>query len=116
MLAAATMGVGTPPLRRTAPHSAHEQAADAADGESVTVVGDQVIGTTQAALRADALMLARLAGADLLGVRLAWRADTTVFLGADIWPDLTDERIASALLEHLGVERAALAPPAAGGS
>jgi len=68
---------------------------------TVTVVGQRVLGEIDPILQKHALKLAELAGLELLAVRFSGPEHNARFLSADPFPDLTDDGIATAVLEAL---------------
>jgi len=68
---------------------------------TVTVVGDQTIGEADRLLHRQARVLARFAGVELLAVRFSSPDRDACFVSANVFPDLTDDRVSAAILEHL---------------
>jgi hypothetical protein len=68
---------------------------------TLTVVGSRVFGDSELCLHQQALRLARLAGVDLVSVDFSSRERGAYFVGANVSPDLSDHRIADAVLEFL---------------
>jgi len=67
----------------------------------VTVAGKSVIGETDPALLLQAQRLAELTGVELLGVHFSSPERDARFVTASTFPDLSDDRIAEAVLEYL---------------
>jgi hypothetical protein len=109
-LAAASLGLPTTAVRRRAvPPVSGRLAADEGSPASgppdppsvpVTVVGERCLGTVDEALAEQAQLLARAAGADLLVVRFSGAEAGSRFVGADLWPDISDPAVADAVLDH----------------
>jgi len=99
---AAQAGIPVQPVRRHAvsPGSVTEELAIPGSA-TVTVVGSRIFGTTEPGLRRQARCLADLAGVELLTVRFSGPERGACFVGADIFPDLSDNELADATLEYL---------------
>ncbi len=99
---AAQAGIPAEPVRR---HSAASGCA--AEGESlpvgatVTVIGNRVVGAGEPALQQQALRLARLAGVQLLAVHFSSAERGAHFVGASVFPNLSDDAVADAVFEYL---------------
>lgn len=68
---------------------------------TLTVVGDLVLGEAAEELQNQARCLARLAKVELLAVRFSSPEFGARFLDADIYPDLSDDRVSEAVLLYL---------------
>ena len=73
----------------------------ARSGMTVTLVGSQCFGAASPVLLHQTRALARVAGVDLLAVQFAGPDPGSAFVGASLWPDITDDRIAGAVLRYL---------------
>ena len=99
---AAQAGISVQPLRR---HAALPSSS--AEGEtlpvatSVTVIGNRVFGEVEPGLQRQALCLARLAEVELLAVHFSSPERGAHFVSADVFPNLSDDRLADAVLEYL---------------
>jgi hypothetical protein len=99
---AAQAGIPAEPVRRHAAAS-----GCAAEGETlpvattVTVVGNRAFGAGEPGLQRQALRLARLAGVELLAVHFSSAERGAHFVGADAFPNLSDDGVADAVLEYL---------------
>ena len=71
----------------------------------VTIVGACCLGTEDAVSRAHARRLAEAVGAMLLNVYFTGHGRDALLVGADVWPDLSDPRIADALRPFLTARR-----------
>jgi hypothetical protein len=71
----------------------------------VTIVGDRWFGAVEPGLARQARRLADVAGVDLLAVYFSGPEQGAALLGADLWPDLTDDAVADAVLDYLAAER-----------
>jgi hypothetical protein len=83
------------------PAVAAEQPRCEDEAAVVTVVGERCLGEADPLLMAQARQLASVAGVNLLQVAFS-KGATSHFLAANLWPDLSDSTIASAILEYLG--------------
>jgi hypothetical protein len=110
--AAAQAGIPVQPARRhAAPHAPAEHAPaehgsaaqeeTIADSTTVTVVGKRFFGEAEPDLQRQARHLADLAGVELLAVRFSGPEHGARFLSADSFPNLSDDKLADAVLEHL---------------
>jgi hypothetical protein len=70
-------------------------------GVTVTLVGTQCFGAVSPDLLGQSRALARLAGVDFLAVQFAGPDSGSAFIRASLWPDITEERIARAVLCYL---------------
>ncbi len=106
--AAAQAGIPVQPCHR---HAVLGSAADQATTAStvVTVAGHSVIGNADSALRAHALRLARFAGVELLAGHFSSRHEDARFVTASTFPDLSDDSVADAVLDHLRTAPVAVA-------
>jgi hypothetical protein len=68
---------------------------------TATVISTRVFGKIDPSLRQQALCLARLAGVEMLAVRFSGPERGAHFVSADVFPDLTDNTVADAVLEYL---------------
>jgi len=97
---AAAAGLPVRATERVVP--GEDQGMGAADAVTITVVGDQWYGQASAHDGAQAIRLARLAGADVLQLSFEQDLDRTLcFTGADVWPDLDVPGMAAALASHI---------------
>lgn len=71
----------------------------------VVVVGEHVFGDTDRLLHRHARKLAEIARVELLAVRFSSPEREARFVSADILPDITDERVAEAVLEYFESRR-----------
>jgi hypothetical protein len=105
-----------PARRHAAPHAPAEHAPaehgsaaqeeTIADSTTVTVVGKRVFGEAEPDLQRQARHLADLAGVELLVVRFSGPEHSARFLSADSFPNLSDDALADAVLDHLRSELA----------
>ena len=68
---------------------------------TLTVIGDRVLGSDDLRLQQDARCLARAAAVELLAVRFTNAGCGPCFAGADVFPDLSADAVASAVLQYL---------------
>jgi hypothetical protein len=68
---------------------------------SVTVIGERCFGAVVPSLAQQARRLASAANVDLLGVHFSGPDEGALFVGADLFPDVNDDTLASAILEYL---------------
>jgi hypothetical protein len=96
--AAAQLGIPAQPVRRQLLSSAWQETREEthAPRTTVTVLGERCFGSDEPVLCANALRLAKAAGAFLLNVAF----DSRSFLGAELIPALSDE-VADAVLDVL---------------
>jgi hypothetical protein len=99
--AAAQAGLPVRPARRRAALSDDAPAAADPAPVTVTVVGERCIGSVDAALAAQARRFSRAVGVDLLAVHFSGPEPGVDFLGANLWPDVSEPEIADAILEYL---------------
>ena len=66
-----------------------------------TVVGARCFGALPEALKSQARRLADAAGVDLLGVRFRLTEEGARFVGATVWPALTDPEVGEAVASYL---------------
>jgi len=105
---AATAGVPVQPVRRIV-----GVAASCAENTLelppavVTVVGKHTMGDGHRVLHRAALRIAKLARAELLSVSFSGPCPDAKFIGAGIFPDLGNEVVADAVLDHLESAQAA---------
>jgi hypothetical protein len=71
------------------------------DPRVVNVVGDDAFGDAPAALKKQAVAIAKAAEVDLLRVTFDVRSKPAVFLDADAWVDISDKTIAEAIRKRL---------------
>jgi hypothetical protein len=93
--------------RRVRFSSPGEPASSRAPGPppcTVTVVGDRWFGAADPVLAVRARLLADAAGVDLLAVSFDRSDPDALLIGADLWPDLTSDDVADAVLAYF-VER-----------
>jgi hypothetical protein len=98
---AAQAELSVQPVRRRAVLAASGLEETCPAAATVAVVGQRVLGETDPILQRHALKLAELAGLELLAVRFSGPERDARFLTADPFPDLADDRVATALLERL---------------
>ena len=98
---AAQADLPTQPVRRRAILAASGPEETPCAPATVAVVGQRVLGETDPMLQKHALKLAELAGLELLAVRFSGPEHDARFLTADPFPDLSDDRVATAVLERL---------------
>jgi hypothetical protein len=102
---AARLGIPIAPLEQRVDRRVRRKEASSLGGirtvTAVTVVGPRVVGVAASRLMQHARMLAVAAGLDLVTFRFFSPDPDAEFLGASLWPDLSDERIAEAVLQHL---------------
>jgi hypothetical protein len=72
---------------------------------TVTVVGDRCFGCVDKVLQLQARRLAEAAHVDLLGVQFSSPEADASFVGATLWPEVTDDGIADAILEYFRCPR-----------
>jgi hypothetical protein len=70
-------------------------------GATATVIGDRVFGECEPALHLQALSLARLAQVDFLSIHFSGPERGAHFAGANVFPDLSDDKVTDAILEYL---------------
>ena len=104
--AAARAGIPVRPLRRkTRPRGSGAAGPETEElfpeSVTVTVIGKQLFGEADPGLRQRAQRLAEFAGVDLLAVRFSSSGDDAHFIGADTFPELSDDTLAGAVLEYL---------------
>lgn len=99
---AAQAGIPVQPVhRRAAPTGSSTEGEFLPGPATVTVIGGRVFGEAEPALRRQAQCLADLAGVDLLAVQFSSPERGARFVSADIFPKLSEERLADAVLEYL---------------
>ena len=99
---AARLGIPVRPLHRRATLSGEsEQQQQETQSVSVTVVGEQYFGETDATLLTYARHLANLAGVDLLTVRFNTSEGEPYFVDAQLRPDLTTAGVGDAFFARL---------------
>jgi hypothetical protein len=81
----------------------HNSSAGAAcsAGATVSVIGEQCFGDVDLALHQYARRLAKAVGAALLNVRFTSPRADALFVDADVWPDLSEQRIADAVRDYV---------------
>jgi hypothetical protein len=67
----------------------------------VTVIGRRIFGEVEPALRRQAQCIADLAGVELLAVHFSGPERGARFVSADVFPKLSEDRLADAVLDHL---------------
>jgi hypothetical protein len=100
--AATQAGIPVQPVHRRVvlPGSGPEESTGALPA-TVTIVGERLFGQADQVLQSQARRLADLAGVDLLAVRFSGPEYGACFVSADVFPDLTEDRVAGAVLEYL---------------
>jgi hypothetical protein len=99
---AAQAGIPVQPVRRHAALTGGRKEDDTLlTTSTLTVVGDRVFGESASCLHQQALCLAQLAGVNLLAVHFSRPDRGAHFVGANVFPDLSDDRVADAVLEFL---------------
>src|SRR5215831_16423869 len=103
VVAANSLGIPARPVVRRA---VRENAGAAGDGlapaaTTITIVGRRHIGEGDKALVRQAHALAEAACVDLLAVQFDGRRPGANFVGASSWLDLTDQRIARAVMDFM---------------
>ena len=102
IVTAARMGMAVHPIQRTlAQEMGAVPEAPAETPVTVTVVGEQCIGSGDQSLATQARQLADMAGADLLAVQFSGPGRGALFLGAHVWPDISSEDVANAVFEYM---------------
>jgi hypothetical protein len=105
--AAAQAGIPVQPLHRhAAPPGSAAQEETIPDSTTVTVVGKCIFGKADPDLQRQARYLADLAGVELLAVRFSGPERGARFVSADSFPNLSDDALADAVLDHLRSELA----------
>jgi hypothetical protein len=99
--AAARFGLPVLPVRRRAGLAGDAPAAAEPPPLTVTVVGERCIGPADPALAAQARRFASAVGVDLLAVHFSGPEPRAEFLGANLWPDVSEPEIAAAIFEYL---------------
>jgi hypothetical protein len=99
---AAQLGIPVVPVQRSTRSSCTSAPTPTTvkDGVTVTVVGRRAVGSVDHTLARQARDLAMAAGVELLGVRFDGPEPGSRFLDATLWPDITDEDVADALLGY----------------
>ncbi len=103
--AAARFGLPVRPVRRRVVGQHDAPAATDPPPLTVTVVGERCIGPVDPALAAQARRFARAVGVDLLAVHFSGPEPGAEFIGANLWPDVSEPEIASATFEYLSEGR-----------
>jgi hypothetical protein len=105
VLTAARLGIPVSPIEQRVEWSAHRRrhhpTARRASATVVTIVGPRTIGKASPRLAQQARMLGGAAGLEFVTVRFSSPTDDAAFLGATLWPDLSNATIAEAVLRHL---------------
>ena len=97
--AAARLGLSLRPAHRSVPaFPAPETIVSSQPRESVTVVGPRSFGSSDEILIEQTMRLSAAAGAELLTAYFERSDDRTFFVGADLWPDISSEPVATAVL------------------
>ncbi|HXZ43069.1 MAG TPA: hypothetical protein VEG68_20190 [Terriglobales bacterium] len=100
--AAAAAGIPVEPVcRRSMFPSPGPQHVTSQTLTNVTVIGPRVFGDTDPVLHDQARRLADVAGVELLVVRFSNPERGARFVSADVYPDLSNDAIASAMLDCL---------------
>jgi hypothetical protein len=99
--AAARFGLPVRPVRRRAALPDSARVAADPSPPTVTVVGERCLGQVDPALAAQARRFARAVGVDLLALRFSGPEPGAVFLGTDLWPDVSAPEVADAVFEYL---------------
>jgi hypothetical protein len=94
---AANLGIPVAPVHRD---SMRDCAAPAAEGVTVTVIGERTFGAVDSSLADQALRLTSAAGVALLDVRFNGPTPGSRFLGVDLCPDLSRAELADAVLDY----------------
>jgi hypothetical protein len=81
--------------------SGAESAAPAAEPIEVTLVGERCFGARDGEVAAQMKNLAAAAGVRLFSVQFEMGTGPPVFLGANLFPQLTQDEVADALREEL---------------
>ncbi len=101
---AAQLGISVRPVRRhVALASSTVQTpleVEEASAVTVTVIGENCLGCVDELLKRHARRLAQAANVDLLAVRFSSSTPDAVFLGADLWPDLSSDELADAVIAY----------------
>jgi hypothetical protein len=97
---AAQAGIPVQPVRRHAALTGCRTEEDTLlTTSTLTVIGDRIFGESASRLHQQALCLAQLAGVDLLEVHFSGPDGGARFVSADVFPSLSDDRVADAVLE-----------------
>ena len=70
---------------------------------TVTIVGNRCFGAVDEALHIQARRIADAANVDLLAVQFSGPKAGSFFVGANLWPDVTADDVADAVLDYLQV-------------
>jgi hypothetical protein len=97
---AAAAGIPVQPVHRRAALQPATGGATVPFAATVTVVGERSFGDADAVLHRHARRLARSTEVELLAVQFTGRDRRARLVNADLFPDLSDDRIAEAVLEH----------------
>ena len=104
---AAQAGIPVQPVRRLAALSdASAEEETLPDSTTVTVIGKRIFSETDPGLQCQARCLADLAGVELLAVRFSGPERGARLVSADLFPNLSDDTLAGAVLECLRGEPA----------
>jgi hypothetical protein len=100
---AAQAGIPVDPVRRQqmSPGFPIQEEALVPAGATATVIGDRVFGECEPALHLQALSLARLAQVDFLSIQFSGPERGAHFVGANVFPDLSDDKVTDSILEYL---------------
>jgi hypothetical protein len=99
---AARVGIPVQPVHRhAAPPGPSDQEEILPIPSTVTVIGKRTFGEAEPALHHQAQCLAHLAGVELLAINLSGPERGARFVSADIFPDLSEDRLADGVLEYL---------------
>jgi hypothetical protein len=82
-----------------------EETNPRSDGSTVTIVGQRHVGAVDPLLARQARLLADAAGVDLLAVRFSGAQAGCLFVGVDLWPDITHDDVADAVVEYFQAGR-----------
>jgi hypothetical protein len=107
---AARAGLRLAHARRTFP--APPEPAWPPSAVTVSVLGERWFGDVDPALGAQACRLAAVAGIELIAVTFDGRAADATFLGAHLWPDISEPALAAALLARFAPAPAPVRPAA----
>jgi hypothetical protein len=100
MALAASVGARLPWARRSYPRP-HDLVSW--DKPTVAVLGDRCFGAVDETLKEQARRIAAAAGAELVSVQFSDPGPDATFLGAHLWPDLSEPALQAALAERFGL-------------
>jgi hypothetical protein len=98
--AAAVAGIPVQPVHRRAPLPPAAGGATFPFAATVTVVGERSFGEADPILHSHGRCLAALTQVELLAVQFTGRDRHAHLINADLFPDLSDDSIAEAVLDH----------------